>query len=130
MEHLPFLDSLLPDKGESKEHFACLENPSTPEDPREDPGLGVLSKLSRELRDGIYDLCTREKHYEVRANNGPLRFQVHAPLTNLRLVSKAFSSDQVLTEADGWEVDVEAIREAREVSGRRKYNKVKLEGGD
>ena len=58
----------------------------------DNPGLGLLSRLPKELRDGIWDLCTQEKHYEVD-EYGPFRFQVHAPLSHLRLVSKAFTLD-------------------------------------
>jgi hypothetical protein len=59
---------------------------------RDNPSLGLFSKLPIELRYEIYNLCTQEKHYEIH-DSGPLRFQVHAPLSPCRLVSKVFSSE-------------------------------------
>jgi hypothetical protein len=60
---------------------------------RDDPGLGLMATLPKELRDEIYDLCTQEKQYDIEQCIGPLRFQVHAPLSHCRLISKTFSRE-------------------------------------
>ena len=70
-----------------------LKFPDKTEKAHDDPSLGLFSRLAKELRDEIYDLCTQEKQYEVGILCGPLRFQVHAPLSNLRLVSKSLASE-------------------------------------
>jgi hypothetical protein len=72
------------------------EDPKAPEGidkAHDDPSLGLFSRLPNELRDGIYDLCTQKKQYEIGLSFGPLRFQVHAPLSHLCLVSKCIASE-------------------------------------
>jgi hypothetical protein len=71
------------------------EDPKAPQEAgkaQDDPGLGLMTRLPKMLRDGIYDMCIQEKRYEI-SDNGPVCFQVHAPLSHLRLVSKKFKSD-------------------------------------
>jgi hypothetical protein len=72
------------------------EDPKAPEGidkAHDDPSLGLFSRLPKELSHGIYDLCTQKKQYEIGLSFGPLRFQVHAPLSHLRLVSKCIASE-------------------------------------
>jgi hypothetical protein len=65
----------------------------------DEPGLGLMSRLPRELRDKIYDLCHQDKHYtnelwyqstlyRRRNNPGTVSIKIHAPLPQLRLLSK------------------------------------------
>ena len=98
MESLAFPDSLLPreepqNQLASMEHFPCLDSLLPCEEPREHTSLGLLEKIPLEIRDTIYDLCVQEKQYEIEQLCGPLRFQVHAPLSQCRLISKTFSRE-------------------------------------
>jgi hypothetical protein len=83
-----------------------MEGSSHPDDrmSRDEPGLGLLGRLPRELRDQIYDLCHQEKHYTNalcyeftmygrRSNPGTVRFKIRALLPQLRLLSKTLAHE-------------------------------------
>jgi hypothetical protein len=98
MESLDFLDSLLPreepqNQLASMEHLPFLDSLLPCDEPREHTSLGSLKKIPLEIRDIIYDLCVQKKQYEIEQLCGPLRFQVHAPLSHCRLISKTFSRE-------------------------------------
>jgi hypothetical protein len=70
----------------------------------DDPGLGAFSKLPIELREKIYDLCHQDKHYTNmlwyessryvrRTKPGTVRIKIHAPLPQLRLLSKTVTRE-------------------------------------
>jgi hypothetical protein len=83
-----------------------MESSSHPADrmSRYEPGLGLLGRLPRELRDQIYDLCHQKKHYTNalcyeftmygrRSNSGKVRFKICAPLPQLRLLNKTLTHE-------------------------------------
>jgi hypothetical protein len=70
----------------------------------DEPGLGLLSRLPRTVRDQIYDLCHQNKNYtnalcyqstvyRKRTNPGTIRFKIRAPLPQLRLLSKQITHE-------------------------------------
>jgi hypothetical protein len=70
----------------------------------DEPGLGLLSRLPRTVRDQIYDLCYQNKNhtnalcyqstvYRRRTNPGTVRFKIRAPLPQLRLLSKTVTQE-------------------------------------
>jgi hypothetical protein len=70
----------------------------------DEPGLGLLSRLPRALRDKIYDLCHQNKNYtnalchqsavyRRRTNPGTVRVKIRAPLPQLRLLSKTITHE-------------------------------------
>lgn len=64
---------------------------------RKRTSLGLLSRLSREIRDAIYDLCHQEKGCSINRrpenNPGTLRFFINVQLSQMRLVNSQLKSE-------------------------------------
>lgn len=77
---------------ESDSEQAIANLPLPQEVSHDNPSLGLLDRLPREIRDAIWDQRYQEKNYNIclrrKNSHGTVNFSVNALLPQLRLVSK------------------------------------------